>query len=244
MPDLQWNHIVWNDRWASHGDEWSETWGGARSQWYGAIYPRIADFLPAHSVLEIAPGRGRWTQFLLRHCDEYVGIDLAANCIAACKLRFAAASRARFFVNDGTSLGMVPDSSVDFVFSFDSLVHAEIDVVSEYVRQVLDKLTPTGAAFLHHSNADDSSADRNESQGMSRAQSVSALAVKDVVEDYGGRVLVQEEVNWGGATRIDCFTTLCRLEGFPGVAPRLLRNDGFMAEAKAIREYQSAYRVC
>jgi hypothetical protein len=30
-----------------------------------------------------------------------------------------------FQVNDGESLAAVPDNSIDFVFSFDSLVHAE-----------------------------------------------------------------------------------------------------------------------
>jgi CheY-like chemotaxis protein len=33
------------------------------------------------------------------------------------------------FVNDGKSLAMLPDESVDFIFSYDSLVHAEADAV-------------------------------------------------------------------------------------------------------------------
>jgi Methyltransferase domain len=47
---------------------------------------------------------------------------------------------------------MVPDQSIDFVFSYDSLVHADTEVLSAYLSEVARVLTPTGAAFLHHSN--------------------------------------------------------------------------------------------
>ena len=31
------------------------------SQWFGLIFPRIHAFLPTGTILEIAPGFGRWT---------------------------------------------------------------------------------------------------------------------------------------------------------------------------------------
>ena len=135
MPDVEWNFRTWNDQhdWEKDGDEWSISWGGARAQWFGSIYPRIHSFLPANRILEIAPGRGRWTQFLLPHFVEYVGVDLSEKCIQACKQRFSAATRAKFHQNDGRSLAMVPDASIDFVFSLDSLVHVESDVIGEYI---------------------------------------------------------------------------------------------------------------
>jgi hypothetical protein len=47
---------------------------------------------------------------------------------------------------------MVLDGGVDFIFSFDSLVHAEDAVLKAYVAEFAKKLRPNGAAFLHHSN--------------------------------------------------------------------------------------------
>ncbi len=47
---------------------------------------------------------------------------------------------------------MVADGSIDFVFSFDSLVHAEEDVIRSYLDQLGQKLRPDGVGFLHHSN--------------------------------------------------------------------------------------------
>src|SRR5439155_21731324 len=79
--------------------------------------PRVNKFLPVIRILEIAPGRGRWTQYLLQHCTEYVGAELSENCVQTCRQRFASANRARFMVNDGQSLRVIPDNSIDFVFS-------------------------------------------------------------------------------------------------------------------------------
>ena len=56
--------------------------------WRGSVYLRIGRFLPAESMLEIAPGRGRVTEFLLPHCKAYIGIDLAPASVEACRKRF------------------------------------------------------------------------------------------------------------------------------------------------------------
>lgn len=154
MPDLDWNKTAWGSIYAWHdsGEEWSTAWGGSEAQWFGAIFPRLHRFLPARRILEIAPGFGRWTKYLIPVCDEFVCIDLSSKCVDACRDRFAAAGHAQFFVNDGHSLAEAKDESFDLVFSFDSLVHAEADVLTSYVPQVLRKLSPGGVAFLHHSN--------------------------------------------------------------------------------------------
>jgi len=38
-----------------------------------------------------------------------------------------------YFINDGRSLDMLENNSIDFAFSFDSLLHAEIDVMHAYI---------------------------------------------------------------------------------------------------------------
>jgi hypothetical protein len=154
MPTVEENQATWGEayEWPDGGDEWSTAWGGVDSQWYSTLYPRIRPFVPTGVILEIAPGFGRWTQFLVDQCDSYIGVDIVEKCIDHCRQRFAAISKATFYVNDGTSLEMVPDGSVDFCFSFDSLVHAEADVVSGYLQALATKLAPDGVAFIHHSN--------------------------------------------------------------------------------------------
>jgi SAM-dependent methyltransferase len=243
MPDLQWNYSTWNDShdWAADGDEWSVAWGGARPQWYGSIYPRVHRFLPVGRILEIAPGHGRWTQFLLPHCSEYFGVDISETCIQACERRFGASTRARFVRNDGQSLGMIPDDYIDFVFSYDSLVHVEIDVIREYIWQTCQKLTRRGVAFLHHSNALGESSNIEEARAGARALSVSSSLVKEMIEDCSAGVLIQEEINWVGNSRTDCITTFCKDPSLMGREYKLIQNDNFLLEADLVRKYQSPY---
>ncbi|MBO0729218.1 MAG: class I SAM-dependent methyltransferase [Acidimicrobiaceae bacterium] len=74
------------------------------------------------------------------------------NCIDRCRERFSAAQNIACHVNDGRSPGMVPARSVDFAFSFDSLIHVELDVITDYLGQLARVLHQDGVAFIHHSN--------------------------------------------------------------------------------------------
>lgn len=141
MADVDINKKVWNEDypWPQRGEEWSFSWGGADRQWYITILPRIHSFLPAETILEIAPGFGRWTQYLKEHCMHLIVVDLSEKCIEFCKKRFSQDSHISYHVNDGKSLAMIPDNSIDFAFSFDSLVHAEEDVIQSYLSGLAKK---------------------------------------------------------------------------------------------------------
>ena len=128
-------------------------WGGSSAQWLGMVLPRIGRFVPTGTILEIAPGFGRWTSFLRGYCERLIVVDLSEKCIRACQERFADDRHITYHVNDGSSLNMVESGSIDFVFSLDSLVHAEADVVERYVPEFARVLSSRGAGFIHHSNA-------------------------------------------------------------------------------------------
>jgi SAM-dependent methyltransferase len=151
MPSIEWNRQEWNQyQWPQGGDEWSSTWGGSGQIWWGVLFPRIGRFLPAASILEIAPGFGRWTHYLQQFTERYIGVDLAEAAVDACRKEFP---NLPFHVNDGRSLPMIPTRSIDFCFSYDSLVHVDSDTMRAYVAELNRILTDTGLAFLHHSNA-------------------------------------------------------------------------------------------
>ena len=155
MPTIAANAGRWTThRWVAQGDEWSPggTAAGTDLLWWRTLLPRIRRFVPARTVLEIGPGYGRWTNYLKSLCEHLVAIDVTPGCIDACRVRFAGDPHLEFHVNDGTSLDVISDHTIDFVFSFDSLVHAEADVLDRYIKQLPRILTPGGAAFIHHSN--------------------------------------------------------------------------------------------
>jgi SAM-dependent methyltransferase len=154
MPSVNWNKKIWDEKhhWDLHGDEWSSAWKNSEMQWYFSIFPRIHKFLPVNSILELGPGHGRWSQFLAQHCHELHLVDLSQSCIKFCQKRFQSDKNIYCYNNDGFSLDMIKDNSVDFVFSFDSLVHVEENVIDSYLSQVSRKLTQNGVGFIHHSN--------------------------------------------------------------------------------------------
>lgn len=241
MRDLDWNRTTWDGQydWSAAGEEWSAAWGDSGAQWLGSLAPRIGRFLPTGRVLEIAPGFGRWTKFLLTNADELTGIDLSQECVDSCLERFAG-KPATFLKNDGLSLDAAPDNFFDFVFSFDSLVHAEVDVMEVYIPQLVAKLRAGGVAFVHHSNwLDAGSAGPNPHQ---RAESVSAALVAQMISDAGGQVLLQELVNWGGEVLSDSLTLFGRpTGGVPTLPHRVLENRSFVQETDIIKKFQSPW---
>jgi SAM-dependent methyltransferase len=243
MPDLNWNVRTWSESydWSGRGEEWSASWGSSAAQWFGSIHPRISVFLPTPSILELAPGFGRWTRFLTNQCQHYVGVDLSLSCIEHCRAEFATSKHAQFHVNDGLSLPMVGDDSCDFVFSFDSLVHVELDILKSYIKEIVRVLCPQGVAFIHHSNWCD--AQSIEANRHFRAETVSASLVRGAIEQLRGAVLLQETVNWGSESCIDCFTLFGRASAFPEYKPRLVKNAQFMEEAELIRVYHQPWHT-
>jgi SAM-dependent methyltransferase len=246
MPTLDTNKQHWEDyEWPQGGDEWSVAWGGSEYVWYAVLLPRLLRFLPAPRVLEIAPGFGRWTQYLKELCDELIVVDLAAQCIEACKRRFAESHHITYHVNDGLSLECVPARSVDFVFSYDSLVHAEAAVLRGYLRQLAEKLTPDGVGFIHHSNlaaiAPPAAPGSPPVDLHWRAHDMSAALFVEYCNQAGLRCIAQEIIDWGGEPRLDCFSVFT-LPGSRFARPlQVTETSTFMAEAERLRAISQLY---
>jgi ubiquinone/menaquinone biosynthesis C-methylase UbiE len=249
MPTIEDNRRLWDGKyaWADAGEEWSAAWGGAESQWFGTIFPRVHAFLPTQTILEIAPGFGRWTNYLQGHCKKLIGVDLSTRCVEECRRRFGSRPETEFYVNDGTSLAMIPDHSVNFVFSCDSLVHVEADVIAAYLRQIARKFVPNGVGIIHHSNVGayvDPSTGRLplsfENNGW-RAPSMTADVFRELCESAGLLCVGQEIINWWGSPLSDCFSVFT-LPGSQWARPhRLVVNDHFMEEAHALSQIMQLY---
>jgi SAM-dependent methyltransferase len=208
MATLEENLVVWdrNYAWPRQGDEWSEGWGSPEVQWQGSLLPRLKRFLPAPHILEIAPGFGRWTRFLAAHCDRLTGVDLSPRCVRHCETRFAADPRLRFFENDGKSLPAVESASVDLIVSFDSLVHAEADVLEAYAAEFARVLKPEGVGLIHHSNLKDCFPLGEAGNPHWRAPSVSARLFREMCSRSGLLCPEQELVAWWSPLLTDCFS--------------------------------------
>ena len=263
MPTLEQNYQSWNNSfpWTKQGDEWSDEWGSATNQWYNLVLPRIYHYLPATHILEIAPGYGRWTQFLLQHASTLSVVDLSEKCIAHCRERFAAHRHLRYFVNNGRSLETIADNTVDFVFSFDSLVHAEYDVICDYLREIQRVLCPGGFAVIHHSNLATqhrglvSKLERRLRKYLSyfgirykkppthwRANSVSADLVLEATGGLGLTCTAQEVFKWIETPyQTDCISVFWKGKK-PGLQTMRFNNDLFQADIEKSFQLLKCYR--
>jgi len=237
--------------WKEAGEEWSQPWGSSAAQWESTILPRIRDCLPTGTILEIAPGFGRWTHYLKDYCQDLWIVDRSSECIEACRQRFAADSHVRCYLNDGRSLSMIPDASIDFVFSFDSFVHTNRDVVDAYLRELGRKLKLGGKGFIHHSNFGEYVDTPRErlpevlakplikakilDWAHHRNPGMSADLFRTLCAQHGLHCISQELVNWRGSRLIDCLSLFVRSDSAPQNATKVVRNPNFMREAALIR---------
>ena len=232
--------------WIAAGEEWSEPWGGSAAQWFGSILPRIHVAFPAGTILEIGSGFGRWSYYLEQNCQHLHLIDPDAQCMEACRRRFGSNPRISYHLNEGDSLAMVPDGSIDFIFSFDSLVHVRRKAIETYLSQFAAKLKEGGLGFIHHSNLGEfaSSLVRKARRltgrkaigaDHQRDREMTAELFRQSCERYELKCVSQEIVNWRGRRLIDCFSTVARKDSKWQSAGKPYRNADFMREAELIR---------
>ena len=148
---------------------------------------------------------------------------------------------------------MIPDGSIDFTFSFDSLVHVEADVLESYLQQLALKMTEDGVGFIHHSNLGQYSSElwhlrtpvlRSflkrtglvDTYTGYRTFSVTAAKFEEMARRAGLQCISQELVNWYSPRLSDCLSAFTRT-GSRWSRPNQIRyNPYFMDEAQRIKE--------
>jgi ubiquinone/menaquinone biosynthesis C-methylase UbiE len=159
MPDIAWNKAVWNRdyAWPQDGDEWSQ-----QAEYCGVPYEKWKDELvrtflvpnmrPESTVLEIGPGHGRWSSLIPHRIPKGTLhlADLSPTCIEFCRKRLASHNNVQYHVTDGRSLSMLPEKSVDFVWSFDTFVHIEEPEVRAYAKDLHRVMKLQSMGVIHH----------------------------------------------------------------------------------------------
>ncbi len=249
--DLEWNKNFWDNRfdWKTRGGiEWSDIWGSPYSQWNITLFPRIFSFLPAQSILEIGQGFGRWTKFLLPYAKEsYRGIEISKKSTQACKAKYAhTEADVEFYLNDGLSLDAVDDRKYDFIFSFDSLIHAGMDVFESYVPKIINSLlSENGVAFIHHSNLHDAMAQKlitaKQADVYFLDRTSSGALLLELIEKNGGRVLTQERFTCLDLSLGNCFTVFCKKDASFRKNTLITENYDFNKEIEHAKKIDAQY---
>jgi SAM-dependent methyltransferase len=96
------------------------------------------------AAVDFGCGVGRLTQALARRFGSVLGLDVSPEMIRLARQVNKYGSRVRYETNDGPLLRVLPEASVDFVYSVLVLQHVPPEVSSEYIADLVKSLRRGG----------------------------------------------------------------------------------------------------
>ena len=101
-------------------------------------------------ALEIGPGGGRWTRYMLDFKKLYV-IDYHPELLEELKNNFKK-SNMEFIKNNGTDFPGVKDDSIDYLSSFGTFVHLETNLIEAYLANMKPILKQGANVIIQYSD--------------------------------------------------------------------------------------------
>ncbi|MGA8792169.1 MAG: methyltransferase domain-containing protein [Candidatus Binatus sp.] len=205
--DLGLPSLEWNRRWALKFEEFRKKNPGGLygSQWgdpevrgiryffrrvffrraAGPLYRVVDDYIrpyvkPDATVLEIGPGGGRWTRYLVS-AKKVVAVDINAEFFAPLRAMFPDANLG-FYQPEGFDLRGVAADSIDFVFTFGTFVHIDPDGIREYLGEIRRVLKRGGTAVVQYAAKEKPAGRKELSFSEMTAEKMAAMAPMEIVE--------------------------------------------------------------
>jgi ubiquinone/menaquinone biosynthesis C-methylase UbiE len=104
-----------------------------------------------HIAIEIGPGGGRWTKYLLGFGKVYA-VDYHNELLSELRRRHGYRRNLEYIKNDGNNFPGVPAASADYLFSFGTFVHLDFPIIEGYLDNIREVLRPGGNAVIHYSD--------------------------------------------------------------------------------------------
>jgi len=139
-----------------------------------------------HKAVEIGPGGGRWTQYLLGFGQLYA-VDYYPELLEQLKKNFDKPNVV-FVRNSGTDFPGVPVHGIDFVFSFGTFVHLEPPLIEAYLKNIREILKPGGNVVIHYSDKEKIMARKNPTFVETTPQSMRTMVTE------AGFTIVEEDL--------------------------------------------------
>lgn len=103
-----------------------------------------------HCAIEIGPGGGRWTRYLLGFRKLHV-VDYYTELLRELKKNFNA-SNMHFIKNNGTDFPGIEKESIDYLFSFGTFVHLDLELIEQYLISMKPLLKKGANAVIQYSD--------------------------------------------------------------------------------------------
>lgn len=173
---------------------------------------------PDAVAVEIGPGGGRWTRYLLGFRRIYA-VDYHHELLAELRKNFPQ-EHIVDIKNNGTDFPSIVDRSIDFVFSFGAVVHMDVDIIAAYLENMKRIVKPDGNIVIHYSDKDKEAA-RNDRIGFSENN---PRIMRAVVEAAGYDILEEDTTTLRHSSMIRFRPIPAARPGWGGVFGSLARR--------------------
>jgi SAM-dependent methyltransferase len=146
----------------------------------------LAPYVRADRVgLEIGPGGGRWTRYMLAFRLLYA-VDYHPELLVELRRNFPQDNIVEI-VNSGSDFPGVPSGSVDFVFSFGVFVHIDAPIIASYLENLRRVVHPESQLVIQYSDKDKKAARDNPGFSDNNPR-----LMRRMVEAAGYRILEED----------------------------------------------------
>lgn len=196
------NFFLWGDESKEYFDTVE---AGVLEDWNNKIEP-FCNIKHKGTAIDLACGHGRFTNIMKDKFESVYSVDVNDDNIKFCTERFEKNKNVFICKTNGFLLPFV-DNFAEFIFSYDAMVHFDIDVIISYLRETKRVLKNGGTAFFHHSNSfnikhTDIRKNPHWRNCMTR-ELFDFLARKE-----GLTVIRQQVIHWDEVSCSDCLTLL------------------------------------
>jgi SAM-dependent methyltransferase len=178
--------------------------------WNKIIWPILSRHnIDLSDTVDFACGYGRNAKMLAAAGAAKVTlVDVNPDNIAYCREHVVPLGNFDVVQNNGYDLAELPSSRFTHFYSFDAMVHFDLEIVLAYVSEFARVIKPGGTAFIHHSNyTGNPGGNFRVNPGMRNF--MSALIFKHASIRSGFDILDQELMSWS-APDTDCVTVMRR----------------------------------
>jgi len=113
-----------------------------------------------HYAVEIGPGGGRWTRYLLGFKKLYV-VDYHSELLAELKKNYRK-SNMQFVKNNGTDFPGIGENTINYLFSFGTFVHLDTNIITLYLENMKHILQAGANVVIQYSDKTKIMAQLNE----------------------------------------------------------------------------------
>jgi Methyltransferase domain len=128
-----------------------------------------------HCGVEIGPGGGRWTQYMLGFRKLYV-VDYHPQLLEELKRNFKRPNMT-FIKNNGTDFPGIAERSVDYLFSFGTFVHLDTKLIADYLGNMKRILKAGANVVIHYSDKTKIMAQTNDGFSQNTPEQMRSLVL-------------------------------------------------------------------